>query len=74
MRPLLGVGPHVTLQEAGHGELPVTGGAPEAGGHGGGRGHPGGAALRLGSTVSHTGQHESSVCLFLWFSHNDIMG
>ena len=52
VRPLLGVCPHVALEEAGHMELPVTGGAPEAGGEGGGRGHAGGASL--GHTVSHT--------------------
>ena len=75
VRPLLGVCPHVSLQEAGHMELPVTGGAVEAGGKGGGRRHARGASL--GHTVSHTqptrDERESSVCLFLCFTKRVFM-
>ena len=52
VRPLLGVCPHVSLQDAGHRELLVTRGTLEAGGKRRGRRDPGRASL--GHTVSHT--------------------
>lgn len=52
VRPLLGVCPHVSLQEAGHRELLVTGGTHEARGKRRGRRDPWRASL--GHTVSHT--------------------
>ena len=70
VRPLLGVCPHVALEEAGHMELPVTGGAPEAGGEGGGRGHAGGVSL--GHTVSHTLRSRDQSLLFAFFFFHEV--